>query len=168
MEYIETLSDSGQVADHCFLCRAAAEGDRHAENLVVWRGQHCLTLLNRYPYTSGHAMVAPLAHVGDMEALDDATLLEMMHMVVDLQKVLQQAVHSHNFNIGINIGRAAGAGVPGHLHMHIVPRWPGDTNFVNVFGDVRVIPVSLADMYKQVVSTAEQLGLGPRWPASQE
>ncbi|MCE5280418.1 MAG: HIT domain-containing protein [Planctomycetaceae bacterium] len=162
MEYIETLSDSCESGGGCFLCRAAEQGDRQQENLVVWRGQHCLTVLNRYPYTGGHAMVAPVEHVGDMEALDDATLLEMMHMVVDFQKVLQRAVHSQNFNIGINIGRAAGAGLPGHLHVHIVPRWGGDTNFMDVLGDVRVIPVSLEDIYKQITATAAQMGLGPK------
>jgi ATP adenylyltransferase len=158
MEYIDSLNDGGPN-DGCFLCRYAGQPDLDAPNLVLWRGTRTLTLLNRFPYTGGHSMVAPMGHVADLTALDDATMLEMMHSLRDMQQALSAALHCEGFNIGINIGRCAGAGLPGHLHLHIVPRWAGDTNFMPVFGGARVIPVTLESMYGLLKKTAEQLKL---------
>jgi len=160
MPYIESLSEEPDSdSDGCFLCQGRDQVERQRENLVLWRGTHTLTILNRYPYTGGHAMVAPLEHVGEMTDLPNAALLEMMRMVIDLQTALQKAICPQGFNVGINIGRCAGAGLPGHLHMHVVPRWGGDANFMAVVGDVRVVVTSLEDIYTLVTDAAAELNL---------
>jgi ATP adenylyltransferase len=160
-EYIESLSES---ESGCFLCTARDETDRDAENLVLWRGPRTLTVLNRYPYTGGHALIAPLDHVGDMADLDDATLLEMMRVARDMQTILSDALKAQGFNIGYNIGRCAGAGLPEHLHMHVVPRWAGDVNMLTVLGHVRVVPISLEQLYDTITEAARSLDL-PRFEA---
>lgn len=163
-EYINGL---GGPDDDCFLCCYRNDTSNDRKNLVLWRGETCMTALNRFPYTGGHCMVAPYEHVGDMEDLAPAALTEMMSMVRDLQRLLAEVVHAQGFNIGMNVGRCAGAGLPGHLHMHVVPRWAGDTNFIAVFGQVRVIPQSLESMYDAMVEASARLGL-PRPPAKPE
>ena len=160
MEYIRELNDGG---DGCFLCDDRDAPDRDAENLVLWRGRRCFVVMNRFPYTSGHLLVAPLEHLAELTDLDDATLLEMMALVRDAQTALRRAVGAHGFNVGINIGRCAGAGLPGHLHVHVVPRWDGDTNFMAVFGDVRVIPESLSALYAHLQEAGGELHL-PKLP----
>ena len=158
MKYIESLH---QGTDECFLCRYRDEGehDNDRENLVLWRGVHCLAVLNRFPYTGGHALVAPLEHVAGLQDMSGEAMREMMTMLRDLQRVLTEALDAGGFNIGMNIGRCAGAGLPGHLHAHIVPRWGGDTNFMSVFDDVRVIPTSLAALYTEITRVAGELHL---------
>ncbi len=156
MEYIDTLS---QKDDGCFLCRYAKEPEEDARNLVLFRGRHCFALLNRFPYTGGHTMIAPYAHVGDLADLGNDCMLEMMQMLRDTQKILSSAVSAQGFNVGINIGRCAGAGLTGHLHLHIVPRWSGETNFIAVFGGVRVIPQTLEELFNQIKKAAGELGL---------
>lgn len=156
MVYIDKLAAGD---DGCFLCNYRDNGDNDEENLVLWRGQRSFAVMNRYPYTGGHTMVAPLAHLGSLEDLDGKTMREMMEMMRDLQQVLSRAIRAEGFNIGMNIGRCAGAGLPGHLHMHIVPRWGGDTNFMPVLGDVHVIPASLGELYEQLRRTSDELGL---------
>lgn len=158
MEYIDALNDGGPN-DGCFLCRYVPQQGQDEKNLVLWRGSASIVLLNRFPYTGGHTLIAPYAHVPDLGEVDDATMLEMMHFVRDVQKVLAAALKCDGFNIGVNIGRCAGAGLPGHLHLHIVPRWAGDTNFMPVFGGVRVIPVTLEDMYQTLRKTGQEMGL---------
>lgn len=135
------VSRAGASSD-CVLCAAAGGGD---ETLTLARGERAFALLNRFPYTSGHAMVAPVAHVGDFSELDAATLAEMMGMVQRVVRAVEQAYHPHGFNIGFNLGEAAGAGITDHLHVHIVPRWRGDTNFMAVTADVRVLPEDLSE-----------------------
>ena len=154
MEYIDALSNGD---DGCFLCRYRDDPSGDAKNLVLWRGKNSFALLNRFPYTGGHSLVAPYAHVANPADLDDAAMLEMFQMLRDLQATLERAVHAHGFNIGINLGRCAGAGLPGHLHAHIVPRWSGATNFISVFGGARVIPVTLESLYQQVRKAGEEL-----------
>ena len=156
MEYIESLA---QPDDGCFLCTARDEADADADNLVLWRGPRTITVLNRFPYTGGHCLIAPAEHVGEMSALDSEVLLEIMHVARDTQAVLARALKAQGFNIGYNIGRCAGAGLPEHIHMHIVPRWPGDVNLMSVLGDVRVVPVSLAQLYETLTATASEMGL---------
>lgn len=156
MEYIESLS--GPDGD-CFLCRSRDNPAADAENYVLWRGRRTLAILNRFPYTGGHTLIAPLAHVPGLADLDDATTLELWGMVRDVQAVLGKAIHAEGFNVGINIGRCAGAGLPGHLHVHVVPRWGGDTNFMAVTGDVRVIPVALAKLRQQMLDAGAAMGL---------
>ncbi len=126
----------------CFLCRAAAETDDR-RNLVASRGRHTLVVLNRYPYNNGHLLVAPLQHRAALDQLTAELQLEMIQTIARLTGVLSHVVKAEGFNVGLNLGKVAGAGVPGHLHWHIVPRWVGDTNFMPVLSDVNVIPQSL-------------------------
>jgi ATP adenylyltransferase len=116
-------------------------------------------VLNRFPYTGGHSLVAPLEHVSSLGDVDARTMLEMMAMVRDAQEAIAGAIQAQGFNIGINVGRCAGAGLPGHLHVHVVPRWAGDTNFMHVFGDVRVIPDALEKLRDKIRRAADDLGL---------
>jgi ATP adenylyltransferase len=141
------LSYIAGTKDHkpegCFLCRYAAETTLDRENLVVARGRRTLTVLNRYPYNNGHLLVAPLAHKPNLEDLDDEELLEGMQALRSMTLLMRERMSAEGFNIGVNLGRIAGAGVPGHLHWHLVPRWSGDTNFMPVLANVNVIPQSL-------------------------
>ena len=127
----------------CPLCAEAA--GEVADSLVVHRGTRALALLNKYPYASGHLMLAPHAHVGELEELGDETALELHRLSVHALKALGSLYRPDGFNLGWNIGRAAGAGIPGHAHMHLVPRWAGDTSFMPVLGDVKVIPEHLLE-----------------------
>jgi ATP adenylyltransferase len=131
----------------CFLCRYR---DQHqdAKNLVVSRGERVISVLNRFPYNNGHVLVAPLAHKAALDDLDDAELLGCMHELRRLADAYSRILKPDGFNIGLNLGRAAGAGLPGHLHWHLVPRWNGDTNFMTVVDDVRVISQSLNSLYE--------------------
>jgi len=131
----------------CLFCRVKRE-KRDKFNLILRRGERTFVIMNRYPYTSGHLMVVPYAHVGVLEKLDDDTLCEMMFETRRAVAILQKAFKPEGLNVGINLGRPAGAGVPGHLHIHIVPRWSGDTSFMPVVGGVRVVSVSLETTYK--------------------
>ncbi len=164
IEYIESLNDGGDGG--CFLCDIHAHPERDEENLTVWRGRRALAVLNRFPYTGGHTLIAPADHVPGLEDLDDATVLETMAMVRDLQPCLREAIGPEGFNVGINLGHCAGAGLPGHLHVHVVPRWGGDTNFMHVIGDVRVIPAALKRVREQMLDAAGRLGL-PRLPGGE-
>ena len=140
MEYIASLADEG---DGCFLCRYRDDPSGDEANLVLWRGRQSFAVMNRFPYTGGHSMIAPLAHVATLGELDHETLCEMMEILRDTQQVLEHVVRAHGFNIGMNIGRCAGAGLPGHLHVHIVPRWTGDANFMTVIANTRTLPEPL-------------------------
>ena len=156
-EYIRSLSEPED--DGCFLCRYRGEPEKDESNLVVWRGAGCMAVLNRFPYTGGHALVAPYEHVAGLADLSGERMREMMEMLRDLQAVLAHVVGAQGFNVGLNLGHCAGAGLPGHVHAHIVPRWMGDTNFMSVLGDVRVIPQALEDLYAQLREASEELGL---------
>ena len=153
MEYIEGLSDSDEG---CFLCRAAEQNDRDEENLVLFRGSQCFTIMNRFPYNNGHLLIAPYTHMGLIEDLDDAILLEMMQQVKRMTGLVQQALNAEGFNIGINLSHCAGAGLPDHFHVHIVPRWSGDTNFMAIVGKVRVIPEALGRTYRKIKECMER------------
>ena len=138
----ESKNDSG-----CIFCAAAKGGE---ETLTVFRGGRVFALLNRYPYTSGHVMVAPYEHVGDISLLDGATAAELMAVGRMLVGALRRIYHPEGFNLGLNLGEAAGAGIEEHLHLHVVPRWRGDTNFMTVNADVRVIPEDLHATWAKV------------------
>ena len=157
IEYIDGLQDDQD--DGCFLCRYRDDAAGDEKNLVLWRGRRSFVVLNRYPYTGGHSMVAPYDHVGDLDDLDGETMLEIMEIVRDLPKLLAHSIHAQGFNIGMNIGRCAGAGLPGHLHVHVVPRWGGDTNFMAVLGDARVIPQELQELYARLHQASVELKL---------
>lgn len=130
----------------CFFCDyARRKQDRR--DLVVVRGRACFVVLNRYPYTTGHLLVAPLAHKGDLASFSAAERSELFELMVLSQKALDRALEPHGYNIGFNLGKVAGAGVPGHAHLHVVPRWTGDSNFMATVGNARVIPESLRKVY---------------------
>lgn len=157
MEYIAHLHPA--VAEECFLCRAVAHPQDDEQNHVLWRGMRTIALLNLFPYSSGHALVAPVAHVGALEDLADDVLHDLMCRTRDVKRVLEAALHAQGFNIGINLGRCAGAGLPDHVHIHIVPRWGGDTNFMAILGNAKVIPQSLQAVRRLFLEKAAELGL---------
>jgi len=136
----------------CIFCAAARGGEA---SLTVGGSERAFALLNRYPYTSGHTMVAPRAHVGDLAALDAGTLAEMMALAQRVVRALQQVYAPHGFNLGLNLGEAAGAGITDHLHLHVVPRWRGDTNFMSVNAEVRVLPEDLSETQAKLASALE-------------
>ncbi len=148
MEYIDSLASPQE--DGCFLCRYRDEPEKDESNLVLRRGERAFAVLNRFPYAAGHALVAPYEHVAGLADLDGQTMQEMMELLRDLQTLLARVIRAQGFNIGMNVGRCAGAGLPGHLHAHIVPRWSGDVNFMTVLGEVRVIPQALDDLYARL------------------
>ena len=130
----------------CVFCEAAKQPD-NPENLIIFRGKLAFVILNRYPYTSGHLMVVPYVHCKDLAELPDGTLLEIMQLTQKALSVLGQEYQPQGFNIGMNLGAVAGAGITEHLHMHVVPRWQGDANFVSVIGQTRVLPETLEETY---------------------
>src|SRR5512134_3390794 len=145
MEYIENSTK----VDGCIFCKAQEEADS-AENLIAFRGERAYVILNRYPYTSGHLMVVPLDHKPNLEELDPLTRAEMMELTARCMTVLRKIYNTQAFNMGANIGEAAGAGVKSHVHIHIVPRWAGDTNFMSTLGQTRVLPETLESTYRRV------------------
>lgn len=133
----------------CFLCRAVADS-RDRENLVVERGRDTLVILNRYPYNNGHLLVASQRHLGGLDELPAQTNLEAIETIARLTTLVKRLIHADGFNIGLNLGKVAGAGVPGHLHWHVVPRWQGDTNFMPVLAGVDVIPQALDEFWSML------------------
>jgi len=145
MRYIqETEKPSG-----CVFCIAADE-ENDAEQLVFFRGKTAYMILNRYPYTSGHVMCVPYAHKSRLQDLPRETRIEIMDLTSKAVEVLQGLYKPDGFNVGLNLGEVAGAGIAAHLHMHIVPRWAGDTNFMSSVGHTRVLPEALEDTYRRV------------------
>ncbi len=138
------------AGDACFLCTGLADNDDR-NHLIALRTPLSVVMLNRFPYNNGHLLVAPRAHKGRLDELASDELLETMETLRQMVRVLEELMHPDAFNIGLNLGRAAGAGLPGHLHWHIVPRWNGDTNFMPVLADVKVIVQSLDSLYDLLV-----------------
>jgi len=131
----------------CIFCTKPAEDD-DKENLIVHRGERCFVILNLFPYTNGHFMVAPYEHIGALPEIDAETIGEMMALAQQGMRALEEIYAPHGYNVGFNQGRVAGAGVEHHIHMHVVPRWGGDSNFMPVIGDTRVLPQSLEESYE--------------------
>jgi len=144
MEYIRM-----KKADGCILCEKPGQ-DSDAVNYILYRGDKNFVIMNSYPYNPGHLMIAPYRHIASLEELTDEELHEHFDIVSRSIKVLRQAFSPSGFNLGINIGEVAGAGIEGHVHTHIVPRWQGDTNFMPVISDVRVVPEALAETYQKL------------------
>lgn len=155
IKYIQGLSHK----DGCFLCEYLAAVDKDRDNCLLWRAEEAFVVFNRFPYNNGHLLVAPNRHIASLEDASDAELLALVTLVRDCQKVLSLAIHPHGFNVGMNFGRCAGAGLPGHLHIHVVPRWDGDTNFMHVCSDTDVISQGLYELYDQLaeISRTEHL-----------
>ena len=150
LEYVQSAGEE----QGCVFCRAG-EGDDE-EGLVVARGAHAFVLLNKYPYASGHLMVAPFRHEADFAALDAAEAAEIHRLAATAMGALAETMHPQGYNVGWNLGRVAGAGVVDHVHMHVVPRWAGDTNFMPVLADVKVLPEHLVETRRKLASA---------WPA---
>ena len=142
LKYVKDASKDDD--QECVFCKAPAEG-KDREMLIVHRGSTCFVILNKFPYTNGHLMVAPFEHLGSLQSLPEETIAEMMALTRRAMTALEEAYGPHGFNVGMNQGRAAGAGVEHHVHMHVVPRWGGDTNFMPVLGDTRVMPQTLEE-----------------------
>ncbi|HKW59913.1 MAG TPA: HIT domain-containing protein [Candidatus Dormibacteraeota bacterium] len=147
MEYI-----GGEQRPGCFFCRAIENPDDPDAALVVWRPDGAIVILNKFPYNPGHAMVAPITHVPGFEELDDDQSLAVTRALRGTLAALRKTMHPDGFNVGANLGRTAGAGVPDHVHLHVVPRWNGDTNFMAVLDDVKIVNQALDQ-------TAEKLKL---------
>lgn len=147
-QYIRESSHDEPVATGCFLCRGLA-GQDDRENLLVWRRAASVVFLNRFPYNNGHLLVAPLEHRATLQELSGNELTEPLETVRECVAILDRVLRPHGYNIGLNLGKSAGAGLPGHLHWHIVPRWDGDTNFLPVLADAKVIVESLSNFYDQ-------------------
>ena len=138
----------GEKPEGCILCaKVEAPPDEDEENLVLFRGRRCSVLLNLYPYSNGHLMVVPKAHIGELEALDEPTLVELCRLSQWSVSLLKKAISPGGFNLGINLGRIAGACIFDHLHFHVVPRWPNDTNFMTAVAGIRLIPQALEETY---------------------
>ncbi len=146
--YITTAGKNDGKPEGCIFCELPKLADQEAK--IVYRGQHCYIILNSFPYTSGHVMVVPFAHLDELLKLPQATAHEMMALSQKTEGVLRQIYSPDGINLGMNIGRAAGAGVAGHVHMHVVPRWVGDTNFMTVTGESRVLPEALEQTYARI------------------
>jgi ATP adenylyltransferase len=138
----------GKKEKGCVFCRIAKETKKDGKNFVLRRGKRTFTILNLYPYNNGHLMVIPYQHTSDLSDLDAATTAEMMEEIKYWTTRMKPVMKTDGFNVGMNLGRGAGAGIAEHLHCHIVPRWIGDSNFMPVIGDVKVLPISLKAMYK--------------------
>lgn len=155
MPYIRGLEkDEG-----CFLCRSYAQTEADDENLLLWRTETSLVVLNRFPYNNGHMLIAPARHIADLDEATEEEMTEMMKLVRESQRALALTIRPHGFNMGLNFGRCAGAGLPGHMHLHIVPRWDGDTNFINVCSNTDVVSQSLADLLAEMKAASAEHGL---------
>lgn len=153
MEYIE----QGERVPGCIFCIKPSEG-KDRENGIVYKGRTTFIMMNAYPYNTGHLMIAPYKHTADLYQLSDEELLEINHLVRYSVKLLQAAMGPDGFNLGVNLGRTAGAGIADHVHWHVVPRWNGDTNFMPVIGNAKVLPESLDATYDKLVRKIEELG----------
>jgi len=138
-------------ASGCLFCELLQAGDDE-KALIVHRGKHCFVVLNTYPYTSGHVMVVPFQHTAELGGLSEAAAQEMMSLTRRLEGILRELYHPEGLNLGMNLGKAAGAGVAGHIHMHVLPRWVADASFMSVIGETRVLPEDLATTYQRIGS----------------
>ena len=145
MNYI--MSDKSFAG--CVFCNAIKQND-DKEMLIVARGTFNFVILNRFPYNSGHLMIVPYAHQSSLETLSPDIRVEMIEMVSRAEQILNQVYHPQGFNMGINIGKSAGAGIDTHIHFHVVPRWDGDTNFMSTLGETRVLPEELTESYRRI------------------
>ncbi len=157
MDYLWTpwrfqyVSEARKIAQCVFCEKAAADAAADKENLILYRGKFNYVLLNLYPYTTGHSMIAPYAHVADLGELQAETLNEMMALAQRVQRALKDCYHPEGYNFGLNMGRCAGAGVEHHVHFHALPRWTGDANFMTVIGETRVEPEDLGTTYDKLI-----------------
>jgi ATP adenylyltransferase len=148
--YVSTAEKSAG----CVFCDAVKAGDDR-KVLIVYRGQHCFVILNRYPYTPGHVMIVPYAHLDELRKLSTDAAQEMMELSQRMESVLRELYRPDGINLGMNIGKAAGAGIAGHIHMHVLPRWVADANFVSVVGETRILPEALEETWKRMTKALQ-------------
>ena len=153
--YIQGLNERGG----CFICHNLQNPQDDDKNLVLWRSKCCIVVLNRFPYNNGHLLIAPARHIPGLDEATDEELLEMIKLVRESQKTLSLAIKPHGFNVGMNFGRCAGAGLPEHFHIHVVPRWDGDTNFMSVCSDTDVVSQSLTELLEQLKHISKEHNL---------
>ncbi|HZQ18142.1 MAG TPA: HIT domain-containing protein [Terriglobales bacterium] len=146
--YISAAAKTDGKSGDCIFCELQNLPDEEAK--IVYRGKHCFIILNSFPYTSGHVMVVPFAHLDELQKLPKEAANEMMALSQKMEGVLRQVYSPDGINLGMNVGRAAGAGVAGHVHMHILPRWSGDTNFMTTVAESRVLPEALEETYRKL------------------
>ncbi len=156
-EYIGTFKDDSAITNGCFFCNAIDKIDDDKNLLVVARFEYVIAMLNKFPYNNGHTLIAPKRHIGTLVDLDEREMLDIMNGIKLVTKALDIIYHPHGYNIGANLGRAAGAGVPEHLHFHVIPRWNGDTSFTATISDTKVVSVSLVDTQRELSNTLKQL-----------
>jgi len=135
--------------DRCIFCATGEVGDDE-ESLLIYRGQFCFVMLNRYPYTTGHLMIAPYRHVSRLLQVDQEVTDEMMRLARRAEEYLEEVYRPDGLNLGMNLGEAAGAGIEQHIHLHVLPRWKGDANFMTTVGEVRIMPEDLSDTYRKL------------------
>lgn len=145
LDYVKDASKD--IEEECIFCAKPAQDD-DAANLIVHRGERCFVILNLFPYTNGHLMVAPYEHAGRLQELPAATVAELMELAQRAMSRLEDVYSPHGYNVGFNQGRVAGAGIEHHIHLHVVPRWGGDTNFMPVIADTKVMPQTLEQSYE--------------------
>jgi ATP adenylyltransferase len=155
IKYIQGLS---QESD-CFLCDYLATPEKDTDNLLLWRTEQAFVVFNKFPYNNGHLLIAPNRHIPSLDDASSEELLCLMNLVRDCQKALTLTIQPHGFNVGMNFGRCAGAGLPEHLHIHVVPRWDGDTNYMHVCSDTDVISQSLHELYDQLLEVSKTKNL---------
>lgn len=148
-KYIDKFKHE-EDSDECFLCAAVKNPHNDIESMVVYRKVHCFVIMNKFPYNNGHLLIAPYIHSGEFTEFDDVILQEMIVTAKESIQVLKDIYHPHGFNSGMNIGRSAGAGVPDHLHFHVLPRWNGDTSFTATISDIKVISYSLEESFLSI------------------
>ncbi|OQX87232.1 HIT family hydrolase [candidate division KSB1 bacterium 4484_87] len=158
IEYIEMPKEDNS---ECIFCDKPSQNEDE-KNLILYRGKTCFVIFNRYPYNNGHLMVVPFKHTNDLNALTDEEKLELMDLLIVSQRALSEIMAPQGFNIGMNLGQVAGAGVKDHLHFHIVPRWNGDTNFMPVLGETKVISEGLEQTYRKLKPVFEKLVSGKK------
>jgi len=162
-QYVAGADLEVKPASSCFVCQGLAE-DRDADNLIAWRGEEAVVILNRYPYNNGHLLIAPKRHQGNLQDFEGPALVEPIATIRWMITILDRMMRPHGYNVGLNQGRAAGAGLPGHLHWHIVPRWDGDVKFMPILGEAKVITESLQAFHTRLRAEIEadlQAGVRP-------
>ena len=155
IKYIQGLDKSCD----CFICHNQQSPQDDDKNLVLWRTDKSIVILNHFPYNNGHLLIAPARHIGELDKATDDELLEMFKLIGESQKALSLAIKPHGFNVGMNFGRCAGAGLPEHFHIHVVPRWDGDTNFMSVCSDTKVISQSLTELLELLKQISKENNL---------
>lgn len=142
-------------ADECVFCQRIAQTNDE-ENLIIKRGKHTVIFLNKYPYNAGHILIMPYEHVAQLTQLSTAARAELMEMLAQSEPIMRNTLGAHGVNMGVNLGKAAGAGIPSHLHFHVLPRWEGDTNFLPVLADTKQISFDLHEFYKKIKKAFEE------------